>query len=58
MYRKLIDTLKNDGWIEQRDGEVYINGEFANNFGKDGVCIHISFGDMDEEVWLELFGVV
>lgn len=55
-YVELKDLLRTKGWIEQRDGEVYLNGEFGTNFGKDGTIIHLSYNEwVDEEEWADLF---
>ncbi len=56
MYRMLKSILKGAGWKEQKQGEVYINGEFMTNFGKDGEVIHLSFDlDLDEEEYDNMF---
>ncbi len=56
IYEKLKSVLRDEGWNEQTCGEVYINGEYATNFGKDGALIHLSWSDwVDDEEWESCF---
>ena len=56
IYEKLKAVLRDEGWKEQTCGDVYINGEYATNFGKDGEMVHISWTDWaDEEEWESCF---
>lgn len=41
-FERLVRQLKTEGWREQRDGTVYINGTLATNLLKAGEVLHIS----------------
>lgn len=57
MYEQLKELLRKDGWVEQRGGEGYMNGESGTNFMKNDAMIGISYNPMpDEEVLDDLFG--
>jgi hypothetical protein len=56
VYNELKSVLRTEGWIEQRDGEGYMNGYVGTNFGKDGEIISIGYNTLaDDEEWNELF---
>lgn len=41
-YEMLKDKLKEDGWIEQSCGEVYLLSSIGTNFYRDKEIIHLS----------------
>jgi len=56
-YEHLKESLRKDGWVEQTDGEGYMNGSYGTNFMKNDSMIGLSYDpDPDAEVLDELFG--
>ena len=55
--KELVKQLKSEGWMEQKAGTNYFNGEYGTNLFKDGEMITILQNTMpDEETVEELFG--
>lgn len=49
-YEEIKERLRNDGWVEQSCGEIYLLSSIGTNFYKDREIIHLSIEiDTDEE---------
>lgn len=53
MLKEIKRLLKQNGWKEQRCGEIYINGTIGTNFWKMDETIHISLNLWEDEEVLE-----
>jgi len=53
ILEKLKQTLKKKGFKEQKCKTIYINGEYATNFYKNGEVIHISYNTWADKETLQ-----
>jgi len=54
-YEILKEKLREDGWIEQKCGEIYFLSSVGTNFYKDREIIHVSLEiDAEQEKVAEL----